>query len=188
MTPINILTVLIVAYLAVFVEAHFHGLRHLIGAQIDLLPALMVCTGLRNGPGSVGVVAVLGGLWFDSLSANPLGVSILPLFLVGLAVHHWRELVLREQRRAQLLMGLAASAAAPLLTVLLLLALGIEPLLDAWSIWRWLVMAAGGALATPVLIGLFDMIQRALSYQPQVTTAFRSDREIKHGPRPHSKN
>jgi cell shape-determining protein MreD len=187
MMPLNILAVLVIAYLTVFLQTHFRGLRNLVGAQIDLLPALMVCTGLKNGLGSVGVVAIFGGLWFDSLSANPLGITILPLFLVGAAVHHWRDLILREQRRAQLLMGLAASAAAPLLTVLFLLTLGIEPLLDAWSIWQWLVMAVGGALATPVFVTLFDMIQRAFSYQPQMTTAFRPDREIKHGPHPHSK-
>ena len=43
----------------------------------------------------------LGGLWFDSLSANPLGVSVLPLFLVGLAIHLNRELILRDQAFAQ---------------------------------------------------------------------------------------
>jgi cell shape-determining protein MreD len=187
MTPLNTLTVLVIAYLAVFFEAYFRGLRSLIGAQIDLLPALMVCTGFRNNLSTVGATAIVSGLWFDSLSANPLGISILPLFLVGAAVHHWRDLILREQRRAQVLMGLAASAAAPLLTVLLLLTLGIEPLVDAWSIWRWLIMAMGVAIATPVFITLFDMIQRAFNYQPQRTTAFRPDREIKHGPHPHSK-
>jgi hypothetical protein len=31
-------------------------------------------------------------LWFDSLSANPLGISILPLFAVGFIIHLWRDL------------------------------------------------------------------------------------------------
>ena len=35
---------------------------------------------------------LLGGLWFDSLSANPLGVTVLPLFAIGLAIHLKREL------------------------------------------------------------------------------------------------
>lgn len=188
MTPLNTLAVLIVAFVAVFLETHHRGLRNLIGAQIDLLPALIVSTSLKAGLGTVGLVAVTGGLWFDSLSANPLGVSILPLFLVGAAIHHSRDLILREQRRAQLLLGFAASAAAPLLTVLVLLTLGREPLLDGWSLWRWLVMAVGGALVTPVFVTVFDMIQGAFSYQPQMTTTFRADREIKHGPRPHSKS
>jgi len=29
------------------------------------------------------LASVFGGLWLDSLSANPLGVSVLPLFVIG---------------------------------------------------------------------------------------------------------
>ena len=65
---------------------------------------------------------MLGGLWFDSLSANPLGVSVLPLFVVGLAIHVKRELIVRDQTFAQVVLGAAAPAlAVPLLTLLLLL-------------------------------------------------------------------
>ena len=50
-----------------------------LGAQIDLLPALMVYAALNAGLPTVALLAVFGGLWFDTLSANPLGISILPL-------------------------------------------------------------------------------------------------------------
>src|SRR5690349_863526 len=106
---------LAMAFVTVFWEAAFTGLRHLLGAQIDLLPALMVYAGLCTGLTSVCLVSFLGGLWFDSLSANPLGISILPLFAVGLAIYVSREVILRDQWFAQLVLGLAASAAAPVL-------------------------------------------------------------------------
>ena len=69
---------LAVAFLAVYFEASFNELRRLIGVQIDLLPSLMVYAGLSHGLGMVALLAVCGGLWFDALSANPLGVSVLP--------------------------------------------------------------------------------------------------------------
>jgi len=49
------------------------GLREWLGAQVDLLPALMVYAALYTGLANVAGLAVLGGLWFDGLSANPLG-------------------------------------------------------------------------------------------------------------------
>jgi hypothetical protein len=36
---------------------------------------------------TVALLAVLGGMWFDTLSANPLGVSILPLAVIGFPIY-----------------------------------------------------------------------------------------------------
>src|SRR5712671_1676148 len=113
MTWLNSLLVLVAAFLAVFWEAAFNGFRHFLGAQIDLLPALIVYSSLCAGMITVALVAFLGGLWFDSLSANPLGVSVLPLFIIGLAIYSTRDLILRDQTFAHLVLGLGASAAAP---------------------------------------------------------------------------
>ena len=124
MNWLNTLLVLGAAFVAVFWEAAFSGVRHVLGAQIDLLPPLMVYASLCTGLTTVTLLAVCGGLWFDSLSANPLGVTVLPLFAIGLAIHLSRELILRDQTYAQLILGLGASAAAPLLTLLLLLTMG----------------------------------------------------------------
>jgi hypothetical protein len=130
---------------------------------------------------TVALLAVCGGLFFDSLSANPLGVSILPLFAVGLAVCWRRELILRDQPYAQFVLGLGASATAPLLTVLLLLTAGYSPLLGWGSLWQWLVMSLGGAIATPVFFALFGWSERVLGNRPTSETSFRSDREIRRG-------
>src|SRR2546427_12179292 len=78
MNWLNTIAILLVAFLPVFLESYFRGLRNLVGAQIDLLPALMVYAGLNAGISTVALLATLGGLWFDSLSANPLGITVLP--------------------------------------------------------------------------------------------------------------
>ncbi len=47
------------AFLAVFWEAAFGGVRHLLGAQMDLLPPLMVYASLCTGITTVTLLAVL---------------------------------------------------------------------------------------------------------------------------------
>ena len=181
MNWLTTLLVLIAAFLAVFWGAAWQGLRHFLGAQIDLLPGLMVYASLCGGLTSVVLLAVLGGLWFDSLSANPLGISILPLFIVGLVLHVWRELILQDQPFAQLALGLAASAAAPLLTLVLLLTTGHSPLLGWGSLWQLIVMAVGGGLATPIWFLVFEWLQGRLAHHGDLPSSFRPDREIRRG-------
>ena len=67
-------------------------------------------------------------------------------------IHLRRDLILREVSFAQLVLGTVASAVVPALTVLLLLTAGKQPLLGWGTIWQWLVMTAGGAAATPVVL------------------------------------
>jgi hypothetical protein len=169
------------AFLAVFGEATLSAPRHWLGAQIDLLPALMVYAALNASLGTFSLLAVLGGIWFDSFSANPLGVTILPLFLAGFPMYLRRELILRELPFAQLMLGAAASAVVPALTLLMLLNGGKQPLIGWGTLWQWTVMTAGGAAATPVIFALFDWCGETLGYKPHVEMGFRPDREIRHG-------
>lgn len=179
MNWLNTILILSAAFLAVFGEAAFPLLRHWLGAQVDLLPALMVCAALNTDIVTISLLAVLGGTWFDALSENPLGVTILPLFVVGFVIYLKRDLLLRELPFAQFVLGAMVSAATPGLTVLLLLTGGQNPLLGWGSLWQWLVMTAGGAVATPIVFEFFNWCQRTLGYQPQTETAFRPDREIR---------
>jgi len=174
MNVVNSILILLAAFIAVYLEAAFNGVRQLLGAQIGLLPPLIVYASLSADLVTVALLAVLSGLWFDSLSANPLGVSMLPLLLVGLAIYRKRALILREQIFAQLVVGLGASATAPALTLVLLLSLGENPLLGWGSIWQWIVMSVGGAILTPVYFQLFGIFNRALSYRPLGGTSFRA--------------
>jgi rod shape-determining protein MreD len=181
MIALNSISILIAVFLAVFWEAAFSGIRHLLGAQIDLLPALMVYASLTSGLTTLSGGALLGGLLYDTLSANPLGISVLPLFLVGILIYRQRELILRDEAFAQFFLGLLASGAVPLLTLLLLLTLGHAPLVSWGLLWQWIVMTLGGAVATPVLFQLFAWFDRALNYRRTTEGSFRQDREIRRG-------
>jgi len=177
-TPILILGF---AFIAVFIEATLSGPRRVLGAQVDLLPAIMVYAALNSGVFTASLVAILGGVWFDSLSANPLGISILPLFAVGFPISLQRDLILRGLPFAQVVLGGTASAIVPVLTLLLLLNGSKQPVVGWGTLWQWFVMTAGGAAATPLLFALFDWCTGSLGYKPEAETAFRPDREIRHG-------
>ena len=180
MKPANTILILLAAFVAVFLQAAV-GTRGLLGAQIDLLPALVVYASLTGGLVSVALVSVCGGIGFDALSANPLGVTMLPLFLIGFAIQRQREFILRDQFFAQFVLGLAASAAAPLLVLLLLFSGGRAPLVGWGTIWQWLVMSLGGGLLTPLCFRFFTFVQRSFFYQTQTQSSFRSDRQIRRG-------
>jgi len=181
MNWLHTIVLLVAVFLAVLWEAAFPGVRHLLGAQIDLLPAIVVYAGLRSGLLTVGLVAFCGGLLFDSLSANPLGISVLPLFAAGLGVYGCRDVVLREQTFAQVVLGFSASALVPVLTLVLLLTTGQNPLLGWGTIWQLFVMSVGGAVATPVFFVIFESVQRALVHARPSQSSFRADREIRRG-------
>jgi cell shape-determining protein MreD len=177
----NTIAILVVAYLAVFAQATMNEFRLVFGAQVDLLPGLVVYASLSGGVLTLTLVAICGGLWIDSLSANPLGISVLPLFLTGLFIQRSRDLILRQQPFAQFVLGASASAAVPLLTLLLLLNTGTHPLVSWFSLWQWLVMSVIGGAITPVWFLVFDRIGTALNYRAIGETSFRADREIKRG-------
>ncbi|MCI0747813.1 MAG: hypothetical protein L0Y58_20590, partial [Verrucomicrobia subdivision 3 bacterium] len=126
-------------------------------------------------------LAILGGLWLDSLSANTLGISIIPLFITGLVVERYRGLILKDQCFAQMVIGATASAAVPLMTLLLLLNTNRQPLVGWLSLWQWIVMAVAGGLMTPIWFRFFGWLTDKFIYRSLGETSFRSDREIKRG-------
>jgi cell shape-determining protein MreD len=172
---------ILAAYILVFLETSLVSVRNLLGVQIHFLPALIVSASLSSSVVTVALLALFGGLWFDALSANPLGVSVLPLFLVGFVIFHKRTLLLRDQLYAHWVLGIIASATAPALTVVLLLSIGETPLLGWGSAWPWVLVSLAGGIMAPVFSLFFGRVQRALSYEPLAQSSFRPDREIKRG-------
>jgi rod shape-determining protein MreD len=179
--PFQTILILAFTFLAAFGEATLAAPRQWLGAQVDLLPALMVYAALNAGLPTIALLAVLGGVWFDTLSANPLGISILPLAIIGWPVYLRRDLILRDLPFAQFVLGAAASASAPVLTLLLLLSSGQELLVGWGTLWQWFVMTAVGAVATPFIFSLMATCNRTLGYQERIEPGFRLDREIKRG-------
>ena len=181
MSSLHTILILAVAFLLVFAESTVGGLRRVLGAQVELLPSLMIYAGLTTGLPTVTLLAIAGGLWLDSLSANTLGISVLPLFMVGLIIQRYRGLILKEQRFAQMVIGASASGAVPLMTLVLLLNTERQPLLGWISIWQLLVMAVAGGIVTPIWFRLFGWLENKFIYRSLGETSFRSDREIKRG-------
>ena len=177
----NTILLLLTAFVAVFMQSAFGFTRPLLGAQVDLLPPLVVYASLTGKLTSVALLAAWGGLCFDSLSANPPGVSVLPLFAVGFVIYLKRGLILRDQFTARFVLGALAGAGVPVLTVLLLLSLGQRPLLGWGSLWQLVVMSLGGGILTPVIFWFFNLLHRAFAYRPAAQTSFRPDREIRRG-------
>jgi len=173
---------LIVTFLAVFCQAAINAPRQWLGAQVNVLPPLVVYCAVNTEVATLTLVAVCGGLWSDTLSANPLGISVLPLFWLGLALHRWRDVLLRELAYAQCVLGLAASLLVPLGTLLLLVTAGESPLVGWGSLWQLGVMGIGGAALTPLFFRLLERLVRWFTHPPAVWLSFRSDREIKRGP------
>ena len=181
MSLLNSTLILLAALVGVYLECAFDGFRHWFGAQINLLPPLIVYAALRSNVATMASLAFVGGLAFDSLSINPLGISILPLFVVGFFVYIRRGLILQDQFYAQFVIGTIASAAVPLLTLLMLLSSRRSPIIGWGSLWQWIVVSAGGGLMTPVCFWFFNLLNNALSYRPVLQNSFRDDREIRRG-------
>jgi hypothetical protein len=172
---------LVAAFLGVWAETQFALFRNLLGAPLHVLPSLMVVTALQSSTRMTTLLAVLGGLWFDTFSANPLGVTILPLFVVGMGIRGFEAMLLRDLPYAQFLLGAAAGILVPLFTLASLLSLGLNPRLGLATFWQLGVMGVTGGLITPALFHIFVRVERALNYPAMTESSFRPDREIKRG-------
>jgi hypothetical protein len=58
---------------------------------------------------------------------------------------------------------------------------GHSPVLGWATLWQFIVLTAGGAIATPVCFVAFEWLNRALAHAPVAQTSFRPDREIRRG-------
>ncbi len=182
MNWLSLIAIALTAYVSIFLEAlPGTGLRSFLGVQLDVLPSLMAYTAMAQGPFPVAALSVLAGLGFDSVSANPLGITVLPLLSIGLLVHLGRDFILADQVFAQIGVGAMASALAPVLTVISLLGAGDQPLAGWGSLWQWLVMAVAGGLLTPIWFKLFGRIGTLFSYPVLAETSFQPDHEMKRG-------
>lgn len=171
----------IVAVLAVFWQSSFDGVRQLSGVQLDLLPSLMVYAALSGTLSSIVAVALGGGLMLDAVSMNPLGLTVVPLIVFGITLHATREFVMRNELFARLVLGAAASAGVPVLTLLLLLTGGLGPPVGLGTLWQLIVLTITGALMTPFWFVVFQQLHRAFAYGVAAQVSFRPDREIRRG-------
>lgn len=169
------------AWLDVFAQTQFPSVTQWVGAPLNFLPALIVYAALSCPLSVVAALAIGAGLSVDSLSANPLGVSVLPLFAVGLVFHLRQHLILRDQPYAQFWLGLAAAISAPLLTLVMLRLVSAQPIVGPFLLWQLTVIGLLNGAVCPVLFWLLDTLRRTFDYSPVSEGSFRADREIKRG-------
>jgi rod shape-determining protein MreD len=165
----------------VFLQTTVNGPRFWLGAQLDLVPSLVVFASGTGDFVSFMACAMAGGLCLDCFSANPLGTTMLPLLAAGCIVHRVRELVVLQDQLVQGLAGFSASLLVSVLSITLVVALGRQPLVGWISVWQCLVVAAASAAATPVWFWLFPRLEKTFGYVKMPETSFRPDREIKRG-------
>lgn len=173
--------ILFAALLAVFAESQLNLPERLLAVRIHLLPAIVVYAALRSGLGMLTLTAAVGGLWLDSLSANPLGVSAIPLILAGVLMRHFDSMLLRDLPYAQFMLGAGAAAMLFFLSLGILLSAHLEPVIGWATLWQGAVSSVGTGALTPLVFLVLDRIDRALTYQPAPESSFRQDREIKRG-------
>lgn len=180
-TRLNPLVVAGVIYLMVFAQAHWSGMFFWAGTRLDLIPCFIVYAASKWSIPSVTALSIWAGICFDSLSSNPLGTTIVPLFLIGFVLCRNQENLLYSSWPAQAVLGVIACGAVPLLSLVELEILGAHPLTGWMTVWQIIFMAIAGGLLTPLIFGGLEYLQRALSYESSGETPFRSDREIKRG-------
>lgn len=181
MSPAHLILTLVLAYLSVFLQTGLDTPRLWLGGPLSFLPALLVYVALRLDLLTVTLFSLCGGLWLDSVSANPLGTSILPLFVTSWLLWRRRELLLREVDYAQIILGAGASLLVPLLSLLVLLTKGLHPNLGWQTLWQLAILTVSGGILTPILFRLLDLLERLFLHPVVKATPFRADRQIQRG-------
>jgi hypothetical protein len=149
-------TILLTALIVIFFETACQIPRNFTGAQIDPLPALMIVTALRAPILSITALAIMGSLWQSSLSSDPLGICMLPLFMLGMLVRLNSKSIAHHHIGSQFALGAIAGALVPTLSLCLLLLSGHQPMIELYSLWQLAVGIIGNGLFA---LGFFPWLQ-----------------------------
>jgi rod shape-determining protein MreD len=195
-------SLILLTWVAAFVQSMPWGVRSGLGVQPDLLPALVVYAAFQSGVTTTAAVAVVAGFSFDSLSSGPFGLTVLPLLGMGMLLHHRRELVLRDSVVTQVAVGGMTTLAVAVGSLMLIWVFG--PLIASGQdgvphladyrvggdsgpdfgvrrVGQVLVLSGFGAIGTPVVFRFFGWIDATFNYRPVAPVVIRGDREIKRG-------
>lgn len=181
MNRVPITVLFLTTWLTVFGQTQFPSLTGSLGIPLDLRPALIVYAALSHGLPTLLGISLVAGLGTDALSANPIGVSLVPCFVLGLILNLRQHLLLREQGYAQMWLGLAGGMTLPLMTWALLLVHDRSAPMGFGIFFRILSIGILNAAACPALFLVFDGLRDIFDYKPISEMGFRNDREIKRG-------
>ena len=159
-------TILLTSLAVIFFEAACQIPRNLTGAQIDPLPALMIVTALRAPVLAITALAIMGSLWQSSLSSDPLGISMLPLFALGMLVYLNIKSISHHHIGSRFALGAIAGALMPILTLCLLLLTGHQPMIGLYSLWQWAVGIIGSGLFALFYFPWLEWLDLTMEEQP----------------------
>ena len=174
---------ILMAMALAYLQSRWSVMEGLWRAQVDLLPVFAAYAALHGGLGAIIGVALIGGAWLDVLSANPIGTSLLSLFLTALIIHRVHEVLLKGQLAAQFFVSLAAGLLSPALSYLLLWGTGMQPLAGWATLWQMVVNALICGVAGPFIFLIMNKMDRWVSYEPVAQSWNRSVVEVKRSKR-----
>ena len=175
------LTILLTALISVYLGAAVGLPRQFLGAQIDPLPALMLVVALRAPISAVAALAIFGSLIQSSLSSDPLGISMLPLFSLGIAVHLNAQSLSQHHPGPRFALGAIAGALIPVLTLVLLLLSGKQPMIGWFTLWQWAIGIVASGLLALIYFPLLEWLDRSVEEQP-LTAPYDTTTRIIRGP------
>ena len=159
-------TILLTALTVIFFESACQIPRNLTGAQIDPLPALMLVVAVRAPVMAITALAIMGSLWQSSLSSDPLGICMLPLFALGMLVHLNIKSISHHHIGSRFALGAMAGALMPILTLCLLLLTGHQPMIGLYSLWQWAVGIIGSGLFALCFFPWLEWLDLTMEEQP----------------------
>lgn len=130
--------------------------RRWLGVQIDLVPTLVMYCALYCSWRELFLVSIVGGVFFDSLSCNPMGCTSASLLLIGYWLYCYRKIFLYNRIPVQILLGCGVSVLVPFLTMIQLTGVIVAPVLE-WKSVFWVLFilgATGGVVAPPAILWL----------------------------------
>ena len=151
------------------------------GTRIDLLPVFVTYVALRGNVYQALGFAALAGVFVDSLSASPLGLSLIAYSMLGAVLSEVRNLVLRNETVAQIVLGAGVAVVSPILGLAVLWGTGFHPVVGWGTVFQIGVMGVAGGVLAPAFFQVFDWLEVELTFAEEPYSRFRSDVEIKRG-------
>lgn len=177
----EVTTLLIIGYLLVCIQAAFDGFVFWMQGYI-WFPCLVVAYALvRQPPVVSGLLCIVIGFWIDSLSVNPLGLSILSMaaaaLLAGKAWRNWAG----DRFLSMFAPGFVLGFTFPVIGIMTARMIGESPL-GGWRLFlSTMVSGLIIGVLTPPFYRLVDLAMGTLRFKTVYHQEPRDIREIHRG-------
>ena len=176
---------LFLLFLIVYVLVYGQALPNFPGrvfeTQLNLTPSFIVFAALNHPFHMAMLLSFFAGLATDSLSAQPLGTTAIPMLLISWVLFRRRDLILSEEFHPQFLLGFLATIICSVFSLLILLSMNERPLLGWVTPFQLLLTSVIGGLACPFWKWSFRKLDRALEYPAIPERAFSQTRTLDRG-------